>query len=431
MQASSPSKPSVLVTLTLAWLAAGLLAQDQPVTKPPDPALQALLAKMAAARAPTGKPPTLTMAGSYAVTFDGSPSPVAKGTFREAFDGDTLACHRSDMGPMGAMERGVRGDVVWEIDPAMGAKLRSGPFAAHVRRYCQLLRGVDVRREYQSFERLDTTTVDGVEVTRLRLGAREGKPDIYFVDGDGRVRRVDMLLPPPELADDVATVDDMMLAEITFRDFDPKAGGMPRTRSLRMHKASVTFTCDQLEIGQPIDPKTFLPPQAVQELTPAPNTPLVGADGKPIYSEVVREVQLVASIRVRCKTADISAELAILLPEVMEHLNATGAKVAGAPFSRYHAFGADEVDLEAGIPVQQRIDEKGRVKNSQLPAGKTISCWHIGPYDKLSVAHEGLQQRLVATQRKARGGPWEVYWTDPGMVPDASKWKTQLFAPVE
>jgi effector-binding domain-containing protein len=81
--------------------------------------------------------------------------------------------------------------------------------------------------------------------------------------------------------------------------------------------------------------------------------------------------------------------------------------------------------------VQQRIDEKGRVKNSQLPAGKTISCWHIGPYDKLSVAHEGLQQRLVATQRKARGGPWEVYWTDPGMVPDASKWKTQLFAPVE
>ena len=29
-----------------------------------------------------------------------------------------------------------------------------------------------------------------------------------------------------------------------------------------------------------------------------------------------------------------------------------------------------------------------------------------------------------------RGGTWEVYWTDPGLEPDAAKWRTQLFVPV-
>ena len=31
---------------------------------------------------------------------------------------------------------------------------------------------------------------------------------------------------------------------------------------------------------------------------------------------------------------------------------------------------------------------------------------------------------------EAAGGPWEVYWTNPGMVPDPAKWRTQIFAPL-
>ena len=47
-----------------------------------------------------------------------------------------------------------------------------------------------------------------------------------------------------------------------------------------------------------------------------------------------------------------------------------------------------------------------------LPAGDG------GPTGCLFVAERG-------------GGAWEVYWTDPGVVPDSSKWRTQLFMPIE
>jgi effector-binding domain-containing protein len=121
----------------------------------------------------------------------------------------------------------------------------------------------------------------------------------------------------------------------------------------------------------------------------------------------------------------------VLLPEVMAHVTAARGKIAGPPFSRYHSWSETEIDLEAGIPVQQPVAAKGRVASSELPAGKAVTCWHVGPYDGLGAAHAGLQAHLAAQRLQARGGAWEVYWTDPGMVKDQAKWKTQLFAPIE
>jgi effector-binding domain-containing protein len=154
-------------------------------------------------------------------------------------------------------------------------------------------------------------------------------------------------------------------------------------------------------------------------------------DSRPGYQVLDREAQPVASIRLKVRPADLSATLTVVYPEIMGHLNAEGAQIAGPPFSRYHAMGGDEIDLEAGLPVTKPIAEKGRIKNGVLPGGKTVIGWHIGPYDKLKVAHEALQAHLAAEKLKSRGGPWEVYWTDPGVVPDPAKWRTQLFMPIE
>jgi effector-binding domain-containing protein len=58
-------------------------------------------------------------------------------------------------------------------------------------------------------------------------------------------------------------------------------------------------------------------------------------------------------------------------------------------------------------------------------------AWHVGPYEKLADAHQSLRAYVDAHRMQARGGLWEVYWTDPGIVPDPSKWRTQLFMPIE
>jgi len=358
---------------------------------------------------------------------------VAQGTFREFFAGDRRARHITDMGEQGTMERGILDDLVWEVDPVMGARVHRGAMAATVGRYVALLRGASPRQLYQEFTAAGTQEIDGREHTVLRMVPAAGKPETWYVDAEGLVARVDMALPAPESAGAAFGIDDTIDAQIGFSDWRVVGGvRLAHRRTLRMGPATVTSVITKVEPGAKIADATFTPPAAVAKAQAAAEPKAaVDAEGKATYQIVEREVQPVASIRIKCKPADISAQLSIVLPEVMAHLGASGGKMAGPPFSRYHAWGDDEIDLEAGIPVQKAITEKGRIKNSTLPAGKAVTCWHVGPYQDLGKAHTALQAWLEANKHTTRGGPWEVYWTDPGMVPDPAKWRTQLFAPIE
>lgn len=403
-------------------------------TKPLDPAVAALLDKVAATRGIGGgvKTRTAVVTGDFEVSFASQPGPVAKGTFRDTFSGTDLARHVSDMGSFGTMEKGVHRDVVWEVDPHMGARVHRGVGAAAMQRYFAMLRGDDPRSLYAQIAIAGTETLEGRPHTALRMTPAEGDADTWFVDAGHRVVRIDTALPAPESADAAFGMKDLMPAQLTFAEWQAVEGGhFAMTRTLVMGPATVTFAGKKAEVGGALAAETFAPPSAVAKVKPETVGPAFGPDGKPTYQVIERAAQPVASIRMKIKASEISAQLGVILPEVATQLTALGAKMAGPPFSRYHSWTGDEVDIEAGIPVQKPIEATGRVKNSELPAGKLVTCWHIGPYEKLTVAHNGLMTHLAEAKLKQRGGPWEVYWTDPGMVPDPSKWKTQLFQPIE
>ncbi|HZN39768.1 MAG TPA: GyrI-like domain-containing protein [Planctomycetota bacterium] len=424
-----------LTTSTLVFVSA-LCAQAPAKTpsKPADPAVEALLAKVAANMGvPAGtKATSIVIEGTYTVTFKDQSEPMAKGPFRELFAGADLARSTMQMGEFGAMERGIYKDTTWEVDPSMGAKVHRGVNAAATRRWFALLRGEDPRNTYREFTKTGTQVIDGRELTVLRMTAAEGKPDVWYVDADGTVARIDIALPSPESADATFAIPDLMDTEMTFADWQKVDGGrFPMRSTLRMGPAKVSSVRSKITVGAEIDPARFAPPDAVAKVVNEPTVPAFTPEGAPTYQIVDRAGQPVASIRVKIKPADISGQLAILLPEVWSRIRAAGAKEAGPPFSRYHSVSDTEIDLEAGIPVKKPFEEKGRVKNSELPAGRAVTCWHIGPYEKLTDAHAGLRAHLAEKKLKARGGVWEVYWTDPGMVPDQSKWRTQLFAPIE
>lgn len=430
--------PDFLVPLTTSTLLfVSVLGAQAPATtsrKPTDPAVEALLAKVAANMGPPAgsKAAGIAIEGTYSVTFKDAPEPVAKGACHELFAGANLARSTMEMGEFGAMERGIHKDTAWEVDPSMGAKVHRGVNAAATRRYFALLRGEDPRNTYQEFARTGTQVIEGRELTVLSMTAAEGKPDKWYVDADGTVARVDIALPTPESADATFGIPDLMDAELTFADWQKVDGGrFPMRRTLRMGPAQVSFVRNKITVGSEIDAAKFTPPAAVAKVVNQPTGPAFTPDGAPTYQIEDRKAQSVASIRVKIKPADISAQLAILIPEVWARTKAAGAEEAGPPFSRYHSVSDTEIDLEAGIPVKKPFEEKGRVKNSELPAGKVVTCWHIGPYEKLTGAHAGLQAHLAEKSLKTRGGVWEVYWTDPGMVPDKSKWRTQLFAPIQ
>jgi effector-binding domain-containing protein len=375
------------------------------------------------------------ISGTVAITFEGVPSSdsVLNGKFREIYAGADRARHEADLGDHGMIERGITEELVWEIDPVMGAKVYTGVQARNLRRHFALLRGASPSEIYQQITRTGTQKLDGREHVLMRMTTAEGRTDTWYVDVEtGCVSRIEIKLPTTEGMQAVWGMDEEMETQLTFADWRRVDGVLhPYRRASKIGPTTFTFICTEIQTGAQVELAKFTPPEAVEKLKRKPASKPAETESKSTYQIVDLELQRVATIRVKCKPQEITATLAVLFPEIMAHLNATGAKMMGVPFSRYHGFGEKEIDLEAGLPVAKPITEKGRVKNGELPAGKAVMAWHIGPYEKLGDAHAALKKHVDTSKLKSRGGPWEVYWTDPGMVPDSSKWRTQLFMPVE
>ncbi len=420
----------------LLFLCATAPAQRDAEPAPPrDPELEALLDRIDAARGPSalrGKP--LIVEGTFTIHIDGQPGqePISKGRFHETF-GDALhARHVAKTEAHGVLERGSTADVVYELDPMTGPVLRTGAGAAALRRYFGVVRGADLRIDGAAIALAEKVERDGRACLLLRRTPMDGKIETFVVDAEtARVVEVETTLPSSE--DMIVVFDYPPDAEtkVTFSDWREVAGiHYPHARKVRMGGMVMTFACTKVVPDAKPAADAFELPKSVAALQRAiakdPN-----AGTKQGYQVVDRDVQPVASIRTKIAPDQITATLSVAFPEVLAHLNALGVRTTGAPFTRYHAFGADTVDLEIGIPVAAPFEAKGRVVNSELPAGKTIVVWHLGPYDKLGPAHEALVAHATKEKWKPRGGAWEVYWTDPGMVTDPARWRTQLFLPVE
>jgi effector-binding domain-containing protein len=68
---------------------------------------------------------------------------------------------------------------------------------------------------------------------------------------------------------------------------------------------------------------------------------------------------------------------------------------------------------------------------SELPAGRVAMMWYFGPYRRLAQARTQLRDWITKQHLVPRGGPIEIYWTDPALEPDPTKWRTQLLWPIE
>jgi effector-binding domain-containing protein len=158
----------------------------------------------------------------------------------------------------------------------------------------------------------------------------------------------------------------------------------------------------------------------------------------------IRTLQPMTTIAVRHETTTdgLSALFDRELPRVGAAMTAHGATMAGPPFARYHHYGDDRVDVEIGAPIEAmppglepisgRTD--GVIGVSSLPGGVAAVAVHAGPYDSLATTYDRLASWIASKGppgRVAAAGPWEVYLTDPGRVPDPADWVTEVVWPLE
>jgi effector-binding domain-containing protein len=181
-----------------------------------------------------------------------------------------------------------------------------------------------------------------------------------------------------------------------------------------------------------LDPARVAPPPEVLAAIadPSKRAPRPAPDPLVCAVETI-EAQPVASVRLECDATKVSETLAVVYGEVMGAIGGQGGEIVGPPFARYHEIADGKIDLEAGMPVKKAIEAHGRVKPGELPGGKAAMTWHVGSYHELQQSYDRLSAWMKSEALAPRGGFWETYWTDPGLEPDPSTWRTQIHWPVE
>jgi AraC family transcriptional regulator len=330
---------------------------------------------------------------------------------------------------MGSMTQGRVGEVAYTTDPALGVTVKEGAEAAPVRAQYGLFRLDPWRTHYATARTLGKTDLDGRPHFEIELshGVAGAKPAKWLVDCETKLlSRADLVLPDPMGGD--------LPMQWIFSDWKKAGAGLyPHARTQVAGGMRLAYTLTSVEVdAASLAPSAAEPEAAVAAAMkdPSQRTPQAPAVGGECRVETVAE-QPIASIRLTIPAAEVSQNLAVMLPEILQYVTKSGAEMAGPPLSRYHGFTATEIDIEACIPVKKPIEGEGRVRGSTLPAGRAATTWHIGPYHELPKSYKVLETYMKKEGLEARSPFWEVYWTDPGIERDPAKWRTQIYWPVK
>ncbi len=137
------------------------------------------------------------------------------------------------------------------------------------------------------------------------------------------------------------------------------------------------------------------------------------------------------AIKDNCTQAELGSKFGELYGEIGKYAADHSIKMNGYPFGIYRAFSAENVELEAGFPVEGAPKGEGRIYLMQTYAGKAAMTTFTGPYEKLNEAWGKFAKLVDDAGHKLAGSCFEVYITDPEVENDSSKWITELYTPIE
>lgn len=143
------------------------------------------------------------------------------------------------------------------------------------------------------------------------------------------------------------------------------------------------------------------------------------------------DAQSILGIRTTTTMDRLAEIMGPLFGEIYGYIQQSGQQPAGMPLAIYHSMEGNTVDLECAMPVSSPMEGTDRIRSGELPAGTMAMVTHMGPYDNLGETWTALVQWIESNDLQPAHAPWEVYVTDPGAEPDQSRWRTDIFFPVQ
>jgi effector-binding domain-containing protein len=142
------------------------------------------------------------------------------------------------------------------------------------------------------------------------------------------------------------------------------------------------------------------------------------------------EPQAIVSIRGRRPLDDLPAFIKAAFPDLLGRLRLLGVSTSGLPFVIYHEFGADGIDAEASVPIDQLVTSAGKIESRTLPAMTVARTVHVGPYERLGDAYAALSDWVRVHGYEASGPVQERYLNGPGDGVVSGPYRTEIEMPI-
>ena len=136
------------------------------------------------------------------------------------------------------------------------------------------------------------------------------------------------------------------------------------------------------------------------------------------------------TIRKNIAVDEMGTVHAELYGKIMKYLTKNNVEMAGMPMAIYHSYSADMIDIECGIPVTAEVMPTDEINVIDMPTQSVVRFMHMGDYANLPTTYEQAEAWMAENGIDANGAPWEVYVTDPEVETDVTKWKTEVYFPV-
>lgn len=135
------------------------------------------------------------------------------------------------------------------------------------------------------------------------------------------------------------------------------------------------------------------------------------------------------SVRTRATAQDLPELFSKTFSAIMQYLGELGEQPTGMPYAAYYNMDMQNLDIEIGFPVAQKIPGKAEIQSSEFPGGKLASVMHIGPYDQVGPAYDALTQWMKEKGYETTGVVYELYYSEPDTPPEEIR--TEIIFPLK
>ena len=102
-----------------------------------------------------------------------------------------------------------------------------------------------------------------------------------------------------------------------------------------------------------------------------------------------------------------------------------GLRTDGHNIFLYHHAPDRQMPMEVdfGVEVTRSFERSGEVFSTEVPAGQVATVLHVGPYQRMSEAHDAIHAWASANRVSFAGKSWEIYGD---ATDDPSKLETRI-----